>query len=482
MGCIRIINFLNTVIMSFRTCFSRQSTFQWFVIVLVGLIIRPDTLGITSHIRELALNTALYTTLLHFFRSSAWRTESVTAQWIRIAHKSTECPQINGRYVLIGDGIKQSKEGRKMPGVKKLHQDSENSSKAEYIFGHLFGVVGILAGNAKKLFCVPLTASIQDGVSKIRRFSDPAVITESHVVQIICQAGMIAKQIGSSFLLLDRYFLSAPVLRKAAEFVDEAGNGLLHLITKAKVSITAYNDPPAYSGRGRPKKKGAPVKLRDLFETNKTHFTQAEVHIYGKTQEVEYYCTDLLWGQKLYQKLRFVLVRYQGTCSILVSTCLNTSPLQIIELYSFRFKIESGFRALKQTIGAFAYHFWSKYMPRLNKYSKHKNADALEAITDRGAQKKISESLKAIERYVCVAIISLGLLQIISLNFSKELNKAPSRWYRTKSSVYVSEETVACYFRKNIFRIMEKYRNLDIMQIIRAKQEVNGSYEGSAAS
>ena len=35
---------------------------------------------------------------------------------------------------------------------------------------------------------------------------------------------------------------------------------------------------------------------------------------------------------------------------------------------------------------------------------------------------------------------------------------------------------------RNIFRIMEKYRNLDIMQIIRAKQEENGSYEGSAAS
>ena len=29
-----------------------------------------------------------------------------------------------------------------MPGVKKLHQDSEDSSKGEYIFGHLFGAVG----------------------------------------------------------------------------------------------------------------------------------------------------------------------------------------------------------------------------------------------------------------------------------------------------------------------------------------------------
>lgn len=33
-----------------------------------------------------------------------------------------------------------------MPDVKKLHQESENSSKAEYIFGHMFGEVGVLYG------------------------------------------------------------------------------------------------------------------------------------------------------------------------------------------------------------------------------------------------------------------------------------------------------------------------------------------------
>jgi hypothetical protein len=59
------------------------------------------------------------------------------------------------------DGVKQSKEGRKMPGVKKFYQESENSSKPEYIFGHMFGVVGILAGNKSKLFCIALMASVR---------------------------------------------------------------------------------------------------------------------------------------------------------------------------------------------------------------------------------------------------------------------------------------------------------------------------------
>ncbi len=40
--------------------------------------------------------------------------------------------------------------------MKKLHQESENSSKGEYIFGYLFGAIGILAGSPQKWFCLPL--------------------------------------------------------------------------------------------------------------------------------------------------------------------------------------------------------------------------------------------------------------------------------------------------------------------------------------
>ncbi len=40
--------------------------------------------------------------------------------------------QIDGRAVLIGDGVKQCKEGRHMPGVKKIVQESETCSKSEF--------------------------------------------------------------------------------------------------------------------------------------------------------------------------------------------------------------------------------------------------------------------------------------------------------------------------------------------------------------
>lgn len=421
----------------------------------MGFIVRGDKLGITSIIRELNLDPKFYVTFLHFFRSSAWNMETLTKQWIKLVTESVDIQKVDGLNILIADGVKQSKEGRKMPGVKKLHQESENSGKPDYIFGHMFGVVGILVGNQSKLFCIALSASVQDGVSKIREFADPTVLSVSHVVQVITQAGKIVTQIGPSLILLDRYFLSVPALKKAMEFVDEWGNPLLQIVTKAKKSAVAYAMPPAYSGRGPHPKKGHSIKLKDLFKTEKSSFLTAKVFLYGQLQEVSYYSVDLLWGLKHYQKLRFVLVSYNDVNSILVSTSLKLCPLKIIELYSHRFKIEVGFKELKQTIGAFAYHFWSKSMPKLNKYVKDINESALEAITDNCARDNLVKTLKATEGYVLMSMFAMGLLQIISLKFSKELNSTSFRWLRIKTNEIVSEATVAYFFRKNIYRVID---------------------------
>lgn len=53
--------------------------------------------------------------------------------------------RINGRVLILADGIKKSKEGRKMPAVKRLHQESESNTKPKYINGHSIQSAAILA-------------------------------------------------------------------------------------------------------------------------------------------------------------------------------------------------------------------------------------------------------------------------------------------------------------------------------------------------
>ncbi|MHA6529649.1 hypothetical protein [Paenibacillus sp. BAC0078] len=136
--------------------------------------------------------------------------------WLQVVRQSAPLLVIQNRVVLVGDGMKQAKEGRRMPGVKKLHQEYENVSKGEYIFGHLFGAIGILISDSRKWFCLPLFMNLQDGIQTILSWKKTDYESESpsHVVQMIEQGFEAAKGFSQALLLLDRYFLSVPALQR----------------------------------------------------------------------------------------------------------------------------------------------------------------------------------------------------------------------------------------------------------------------------
>jgi hypothetical protein len=394
--------------------------------------------------------------------------------WIGIIKKSGLIFREEGKPILVGDGVKQGKEGKRMPCVKRLFQESEDSSKPMYLFGHMYGAIGVLVGSIEKLFCVPLSICIHDGDAKIKEWDGSTEAPESHVVRIIRQASQAAARLGDSILLLDRYYLSVPGLKAWLEEEKKAGGPLLSLVTRAKCNATAYEDPVPKTGRGRPAKKGAKVKIGDLFETCKSAFTQAKVMLYDKEETISYLCRDLLWGQGLYQKLRFVLVVCGNTQAIFVSTDLTLAAEQIIRLYGYRFKIECCFRELKQVIAGFAYHFWSLYMPKLNRFAKS-GTDPLGKVTNPEHKTRILAAYRAVERYVMIACVALGLLQICSLRFASEINVSPLRWLRTRSNNIPSEATTAHFLRKTIFFRLASSSVLPILRFIRVRQTAPSS-------
>ena len=69
----------------------------------------------------------------------------------------------NKLLVLVGDGIKVAKRGKKMPAVKLLHQQS-GSNKPEYIMGPSLQAVSILMHAANSVFAVPLAMRIHEGL------------------------------------------------------------------------------------------------------------------------------------------------------------------------------------------------------------------------------------------------------------------------------------------------------------------------------
>ena len=434
---------------------------------------RDDTLGVTSVIRTLVLDPGCYEPMLHFFYSNAWDLDRIRRTWFSIVASSSKARKVDGRYVLAGDGVKTSKEAYHMPGVKKLFQESEDSSKGEYIFGHMFGAVGAIIEKGTDAFCVPLRMSIQEGLSAAASWEGSTVSSESHVQQMIRNGFQVADEIGDCIIVLDRLFLTTQAIRLQGELNSRTDGNKLDIITKAKRNCTAYEEPPARvkGTRGAPRKKGDAVHVWNLFDSeSESLFEELKAEVYGETKTVKYLCMDLLWGVKLYRKLRFVLVTYDGTRSILVSTDLSLTAKQIIELYSRRFRIENCFREFKQQIGGFGYHFWTLALGKLNHFKKKDEPDQLSIVKNKADREKILGKIRAIECFVQLCCISMGTLQLMSFHEEECDEIKNSRYLRTVRRETLTEASVIYYLRREFFAIMANHPDSAITRIIRNAQ------------
>lgn len=462
-----MLRFINDILLSFSPCFSRTAAFGWFVVIVIGFMVRSDPLGVTSVIRDLALDPRVYPCLIHFFHASSWEWDAVFYQWVRTVAAHAPLHKISGRTVLIGDGTKRAVDGRYMPCTKKMVQESESASKQEFIHGHLFGAVGVLIGTLTKTFCLPLSIQVHDGDKEICGWEGDEAV--SHVVQMLRDGFRAAVCLGRCLFVLDRYFLTVPMLEEWKR-EDQRHPDLIHVITRAKRNCTAYEQPEGYKGRGRRPVRGSAVHVHELFHSAAASFQSAKLPMYGSDKEVRYLSRIYLWGQKLYQPLQFVLVGYERKQVILVSTDLLMSAEDIITSYAFRFKIETMFREFKGQFSGLFYHFWTKAVPKLDRYRKKNSADPLSLVKDTAERARIIRALKATEGYVLLASIAMGTIQMLCLKCGDRLSVSSFRYLRTSSDQVMSEASMIKYLGKNLFRFMAQQDDLTITKMIFSKQ------------
>ena len=279
-----------------KPAFSRRATYCWFVLVFVGFILRTDNFGVSSIVRALLLPAESYTCLLHFFHSSAWDVETIMAIWWQWLVEKKVAHRINDRLVLVGDHTKTPKDGRKMPAVTTLHQDSETGSKPSYFRGHHWGCIGILMQACDKYFAVPLWANIQEGLTLLANSDEKRHLPKT--VQIVEMAKRTATSMKQeAYLVLDAYFAVGPVFLAAAKKLNGISN-FVHILVRAKKNVVAYSKPPKKDPhkRGPAKKYGKKIKLMDIFDSKAKCYTfqTTKADVYGQIETVRYLILDLL--------------------------------------------------------------------------------------------------------------------------------------------------------------------------------------------
>lgn len=419
-----------------RGACARYRTFLWMGCVLAGFCVREDLWGVTSLVRALGLEAVCYDRLLDFFHSPALNVEALTRLWTAlVVNLHPGLLRCNGRLVLVGDGIKIGKAGKKMPAVKRLHQSSESNTKPEYILGHSCQAVGLLARGLSSIVSIPLAARIHEGVVFSNRGQRTLL---DKMIALLASLGLDSPY----YFVADAYYASCKI---ALPLLQEGH----HLVTRVRHNAVGYLPAPVPERpkRGRPKRYGEKYPLKRLF--GEDEFLQIlESPVYGEAGvKLRVWSRDLLW-RPLGILVRFVAVVHptRGRL-ILMTTDLTLAPLDVIRLYGYRFKIEVSFKSALHTVGVFLYHFWMRDMTPITRKAKdqylHRKSAAYRAAVRR--------KLAAYHRFIQLGLIAQGILLALATTVPELVWASYGTWIRTiRPGIAPSEAITACALRNTL--------------------------------
>jgi hypothetical protein len=264
-------------------------------------------------------------------------------------------PVTEGRLLVALDDSINPKTGQKIFACQHHFDHAAKPNQCRYPWSQKIVSIGLLKSIKGRWCCLPLAF-------------------EFYFMKKLLQAQAVVKgkqrvafrtkfeQATDMFVRLASVFSAVPVLVVTDSWFGN--NGLLkplrqalgervHVLTRLRANNTLYALPVAAVGRaGRPRKYG--IRLGSASDLATAHQAQAkpyEVCLYGKCREVMA-CDRILMLKTLRCPVRVVWV-YRGSQWIaLVSTDLGLTLEQIIEFYGARWKIEAGFREIKQEIGS----------------------------------------------------------------------------------------------------------------------------------
>lgn len=422
----------------FRPACTREKTFFWLVIVLIGFTIKFDSLGVTSIARAVGLESCFYTCVLNFFHSTGIDLKKLRSLWTQLIFENfSGIIKVNGRCLIVGDGIKIGKEGKKMPAVKWLHQESESNSKAEYIMGHSIQALAVLVNGLCTTFAVPLMAEIHEGVRFT--YKDSRTLLDKMFELLLC-----VDSPEKFYFIADKYYCSG-------KFMKQLIASGMHIVTMMKKNAVAYC-PLKLEGkrRGRPKKYGKKIKLFGLFKTGLDFIS---VPMPGNNKLIVRYCVVQLFWRPAGQLVNFVFVIHpvKGN-AVVMSTDLSLSPLDAIFCYSVRFKIEAAFKQAVHQIGAFMYRFWLRTMAPRKRGSGNQELQFAPEIF----KKKVAKKINAYHIFIQLGFIAQGLMHYLSIHCTQQVWGNFGTWLRTiRKNTLPSEKVVVLAMTRTYFEFLK---------------------------
>lgn len=330
----------------------------WFAYTLLAVIV-PFTSSITSNLlRSLHTFFGLEIQGQRFYAFMASPTLPWTKLW-RSAWSLIPNPETDGRILTALDDSINRKSGKNIFACGNFHDHAAKKDQGKYPWSQCFVTIGLLKQIKSRWACLPLNfcfylmkKQIEAECINAKR-KGKTVPFMSKMEQAAAMIRAVHEYYGKPILVVtDSWFGNDGLWSR----LKRGRKGAFHLLSRLRTNIVLYDFAPVPAAgekrQGRPKKYGARLGSVDEYAAwcrNKAK--TVSVFLYGKQREVQVYTQDVML-KTMKCPVRVVWVYRKTRYVSLMTTDLTLSVEQIIEYYGARWKIESGFKEIKQEIGS----------------------------------------------------------------------------------------------------------------------------------
>jgi hypothetical protein len=332
-----------------------QERARWFLLALQAILL-PITASRTSNLlRTLATVFGWHPDQTRFYTFMA----SPKLPWDRVwalLWRSIPDPLTDGRLLLALDDSLNPKTGKKIFACEHSFDHAAKTNQKRYPWAQTLVTVGLLRVIHGRWACLPLAFA----------FYLRAITVQREPRKVGGQRPVFATKFAQAVERIERVaavFADAPVLVIADSWFGN--NGLwrplraavgprVQLLSRLRVNSVLYElpPPPTPGAPGRPHKYGARIgTARTLAILPDTPVQTYTVPLYGKLRDVQA-TSRVVMLKSLRTRVRVVWVFRKTQWVALFTTDLGLTVAQIIEYYGARWKIEAGFREIKQEIGS----------------------------------------------------------------------------------------------------------------------------------
>ena len=267
-------------------------------------------------------------------------------------------PETEGRLLVALDDCINPKIGKKIFGCETIFDHAAKANQSQYPWAQNFVAVGLLKQVKGRWACLFLDFRFYFAKKTIDAEKATAK-TEGVIAPFQTKlelAGQMLIGIGHYFptspllVVTDSWFGNQSLWRPVRKVLGDR----FHILSRLRCNNVLYAQPDGQQSgqRGRHRKYGKRLgSATDMAAEVRQQAKTYGVNLYGKYREVRTYDTVVM-VKTLKCPVRVVWVFRKTQWVAMFATDLELSVTQIIEYYGARWKIESGFKELKQDIGS----------------------------------------------------------------------------------------------------------------------------------